>query len=311
MNKIELNLKGKSGVYLFFNTVSGKRYVGSSIDIYNRIHEHIHNLKNNKAHNIHFQASWNKHGEDAFIYCVLEFCKPEIRFEREQYYIDCLKPEYNLTLNVIANFGHSPTIETREKISSTLKKRYESGELQTYKQKHLWKTIYIYDVHSFKLVNICKNKAEALKFVGQDNSTRYSENRVYYNKYCLTTKEFNNDLEIINYIYKNLYITTSKKGKYIITENTEGELQYHLNLVSCAEKSNSSRSTLMKHSNATKENPYIIKTNNYKFYYSNEYIPITNCRSFEKLNELLQTNIGEGCDVNPEISIEIKESIPS
>lgn len=45
MNKIEFNLKGKSGVYMFFNIESGKRYVGSSVDIYNRIHEHYHNLK--------------------------------------------------------------------------------------------------------------------------------------------------------------------------------------------------------------------------------------------------------------------------
>ena len=35
------------------------------------------------------------------------------------------------------------------------------------------------------------------------------------------------------------------------------------------------------------------------------------CQSLEKLSEFLQTNIGEGCDANPEITIETKESIAS
>lgn len=38
---------------------------------------------------------------------------------------------------------------------------------------------------------------------------------------------------------------------------------------------------------------------------------LTFCRSLEKSDELLQTNIGELCDENTEISIETKESIPS
>lgn len=39
----------KCGIYMIFNLVSGKRYVGSSINIYNRFHEHIHILKRNEA----------------------------------------------------------------------------------------------------------------------------------------------------------------------------------------------------------------------------------------------------------------------
>lgn len=35
------------------------------------------------------------------------------------------------------------------------------------------------------------------------------------------------------------------------------------------------------------------------------------CRLYKELYKELQTNIGEGCDANPEISTEIKESIPS
>ena len=38
---------------------------------------------------------------------------------------------------------------------------------------------------------------------------------------------------------------------------------------------------------------------------------LEHCRSVEESAEELQTNIGEGCDVNTEISTEIKESVPS
>ena len=81
MQKIDEKLRFKSGIYEFFNLTNGKRYIGSSKDIYNRLHEHYHNLQNNKAHNKHFQAAWNKYGEESFIYNILEFCNEEVRFE--------------------------------------------------------------------------------------------------------------------------------------------------------------------------------------------------------------------------------------
>ena len=75
---------------MIINLVNGKRYVGSSVNIYQRLHDHVHNLKNNCAHNQHFQNSWNKHGEINFIYSVLEFCDRNLQFDREQFYIDLI-----------------------------------------------------------------------------------------------------------------------------------------------------------------------------------------------------------------------------
>ena len=54
MQKIDENLRFKCGIYIFINLENGKRYVGSSNNLYNRLHEHYHNLKNNKSHNKHF-----------------------------------------------------------------------------------------------------------------------------------------------------------------------------------------------------------------------------------------------------------------
>ena len=303
MNKIEFNLKGKSGVYMFFNIESGKRYVGSSVDIYNRIHEHYYNLKNNKSHNAHFQSSWNKYGEDAFIYCILEYCNPESRFSREQYYIDTLKPEYNLTLNVVANFGHNVSDETKNKISNTLKEKYKSGEIETYKQQHNWKTTYIYDVITKTLVGEFPYHKAALKFLSDKNGS-YSENKLYKKRYCISETKFVYLNDLVNHINEKVLTATSTIGKYIISESPKGELFYFRTLPDCAKICGSTQSTLSKHSDATLENPYIVKKTGYKFYYSNEYIPIkiNTAVLVEKSQELLQDNIGESCDANAELT---------
>lgn len=311
MNKIEFILKEKCGIYMFINLQNGKRYVGSSVDIYNRLHEHIHNLKNNKAHNKHFQNAWNKYGQDCFIYSVLEFCEKSERFEREQYYIDCLKPEYNLTLNVVANFGHSVSEDTKEKISNTLKAKYASGEIVTYRQEHAWKKTYIYNIRTLKLEAVCDCAADAGRLLKNKNG-KVKENNLYRNRYFITFQELENMHELVNYINKNYLIANSKFGRYIICEDDNG-LIYYRTLIDCARDNFSSKSTLSKHTTATKENPYIIRQSKRKFYYSNEYIPVNvKAVSIEKSSELLSGNIGESPEMdNTEISTEIKESVPS
>lgn len=53
MNKISYLTRHKCGIYCIINLVNGKKYVGSSVDIYGRLHEHLHNLRHNRAHNAH------------------------------------------------------------------------------------------------------------------------------------------------------------------------------------------------------------------------------------------------------------------
>lgn len=316
MQKINEKLRFKCGVYEFFNLENGKRYVGSSVNLYNRLHEHVHNLKSNVSHNKHFQAAWNKYGEDAFIYNVLEYCNESIQFEREQYYIDVIHPEYNLTYNVIANTGHSPSEECRQKISETLKKKYASGEIQTYRQEHAWIPCWIYNIRTFKFEAACKCLADAKRLLKSDiHEKERAFNNLFRNRYILSPKEFKDKNELVNYVSEKFLVANSKWGKYIVIEDSNHHIKYYRELITAAQDNNSSKSTLSKHGDATKEHPYLIRKSNVLFYYTDEYIPIEEYKAvpIEKSSELLSGNIGESPTIedNTEISTETKESVPS
>jgi group I intron endonuclease len=88
-----------SCVYQIRNTVSGKIYVGSTADMAKRFRAHRSFLANGTHSNRHLQASWNRHGPDAFVFEVLEQCSPSMLAEREAYWIaklDSCKKGFNI-----------------------------------------------------------------------------------------------------------------------------------------------------------------------------------------------------------------------
>ena len=313
MQKIDEQLRFKCGIYEFFNLKNGKRYVGSSKDIYNRLHEHLHNLKYRKSHNKHFQAAWDKYGEDSFIYNVLEYCNLEDQYDREQFYLDFIQPEYNFSSQVIANEGREITQEIKDKISSTLKQRYQSGETSTYRQQHNWIKCFIYNIRTLKLEAECDCVADAIRLITK-KSNQHSHDRaftnLFLNRYIISKEKFNDLNELINYISKNYLVVNSKWGKYAIIER-DGHITYYREIVTAALENGSSKSTLSKHGDATKENPYLIRKSNCLFYFSNEFIPITGYEAvpIEESSELLLGNIGETPEMdNTEINSEFKKS---
>lgn len=87
----------KTGVYQIKNKINKKFYIGSTSGKFvTRYHSHRTKLRYNRHENTHLQNAWNKHGEKNFEFVVLEQCDIDKRFEREQYYIDKLNPEYNI-----------------------------------------------------------------------------------------------------------------------------------------------------------------------------------------------------------------------
>ena len=89
MKFIEENkFKDNIGIYKIVNLINNKVYVGQTKESFRRrFWLHRWELKNNKHPNKHLQNSWNKYGEDNFIYEVLEICAPDNLDEKEKYWI--------------------------------------------------------------------------------------------------------------------------------------------------------------------------------------------------------------------------------
>jgi group I intron endonuclease len=99
-----MNLK-TPGVYVIRNTLTGSCYVGSAINIDQRWRSHRHSLRNHKKSPPKLQAAWDKYGEDAFEFAVLEQCPRSCTLEREQAWIDRLQPKYNTRAQAHSNIG--------------------------------------------------------------------------------------------------------------------------------------------------------------------------------------------------------------
>lgn len=59
-------------IYKIINTANDKFYVGSTHNQYERFRTHRNKLRSNKHHCAHLQAAWNKYGENAFVFHVVE-----------------------------------------------------------------------------------------------------------------------------------------------------------------------------------------------------------------------------------------------
>jgi len=61
-----------------------------------------------------------KYGYYNFQLEILEYCEPSNCIDREQYYIDLLKPEYNILKTAGSKLGSKHSVETKNKISLSL-----------------------------------------------------------------------------------------------------------------------------------------------------------------------------------------------
>lgn len=85
-----------SGVYLLHSALfPHKGYVGCSLHIPQRIDAHKSLLINHQHTSRELQDHVNKYGLSDINIDIVELCNPDILHEREQLYIDILKPVFN------------------------------------------------------------------------------------------------------------------------------------------------------------------------------------------------------------------------
>jgi len=117
----------KSGIYQIKNLVNGKIYVGSAVNIRKRWSNHRHNLINGTHKNLHLQNAWNKYGVDDFEFSIIELVVDKTQLiDREQFYLNVLKPDYNICPTANSRLGRHQSLETKQKIAEYRKGRCHS-----------------------------------------------------------------------------------------------------------------------------------------------------------------------------------------
>lgn len=81
------------GIYMITCTANGKQYIGQSIDIKRRFTQH-----KTQTSNKNLKEDFERYGLDAFTFEILEECATEELIAREYYYLNTLKPEYNILM---------------------------------------------------------------------------------------------------------------------------------------------------------------------------------------------------------------------
>ena len=104
-------------IYLIQNIINKHCYVGQTVNFDHRRGEHLSTLRHKKHKNPYLQNAFNLYGEKYFRFSILEEVSEGdgITF-REQYWIERLKPEYNIELNVFDHARHKREHDKKYKV---------------------------------------------------------------------------------------------------------------------------------------------------------------------------------------------------
>lgn len=106
-----------SAIYAIVHVASGKLYIGSAKDTKIRWSCHRTSLRSAKHHSKHLQRSFNKYGEDCFVFRVLEVVESAANLVvREQWWLDNLKPAFNGSPTAGSQLGWHPSKKDIEKL---------------------------------------------------------------------------------------------------------------------------------------------------------------------------------------------------
>src|SRR6266852_3397853 len=131
---LDLQIKKKAGIYQLVNLKNNKTYIGSSNNLYRRLSIYLSPASLNRdliSFNSKIARALLKYGYKNFGIKILEFIELDINLtkkeqkkailEREQYYLDTIKPEYNIQKIAGSRLGSSHTLKTRKLMKSKSK----------------------------------------------------------------------------------------------------------------------------------------------------------------------------------------------
>lgn len=95
--------------------MNGKTYIGSSTNLSVRFYTY-YSLRSLAKSNRPMERALLKYGFSNFSLEILEYCNLKDLLGREQYYLDVLKPEYNIVKTAGSTLGYKHTEESLKKM---------------------------------------------------------------------------------------------------------------------------------------------------------------------------------------------------
>lgn len=124
----DYEIGGKCGIYQVRNLINNNFYIGSTKSLLRRKGEHFDSLRLGNHWNNHLQNAFNKYGEQNFVFEVIEFCEPDIRYEIEQYWLDKFYGE-DFCYNLSDKAGVPPKIDVSGKNNPMYGKHHSEESL--------------------------------------------------------------------------------------------------------------------------------------------------------------------------------------
>ncbi|MCA6430323.1 MAG: GIY-YIG nuclease family protein [Cytophagales bacterium] len=188
------------GLYKITNTVNGKYYIGSSKNIEKRWLCHKSKLSNNNHENVHLQASFNKHGINAFVYEIIkelpkDTTKEELFAHEQDLFNAATEGEWNTKMYNIRKVADCKTGDTSigHLISTGLKKKWLDPEFRTYMEQHRRKDYTMSEETKQKISKANKGKKQSPEAIENNRlsklGVKHSKERVqkrtqiFHNKY--------------------------------------------------------------------------------------------------------------------------------
>lgn len=127
------------GIYFITNKITGKKYVGSSVNIFERWQAHVRELTRGTHHSAPLQRAWQKHGPNSFIFTIRRLCLEDSMLDLEQKFLDKENAKapfgYNVSLSahkVVLTFeARSKAMQAcAHKLSAKAKDQWSNPEIR-------------------------------------------------------------------------------------------------------------------------------------------------------------------------------------
>jgi len=211
------------GIYGITCTITNKVYIGKSINIKNRWSAHRFMLRRGKHDNSYLQHAWNLHGEENFLFSIIEETSKEDLQDKEIYYIDLYKAcnrQFGYNLRKEDKTTKQLTEETRKHVSEKLKQYHASKA----------KPVYLLNLNTGELILYNKRGAISKELVGNrdrnyilgyivlpDNFTLEDYKLAYtkYNHYLYTQNPILTHIRVYNDIEEHVFTSYHKAAMFL------------------------------------------------------------------------------------------------